>query len=467
MRVAAKGPGEAGVTAVTLTKEQQSPNQRKWWRMVRPRKVYGNHDGKAKSLGTGPPSHLTTTTAESTAMNCESHNKADITLIQSDIDISCPEPLPQSSLWDDCLRSFSQSDDEEGDQISDDGSENLTRLQKKFECRKERLRRLCNGRPLSYIKMLEAHEEAVHQVVVAHCTNQFGQNHENRQTERRKPTFLQQSWWAVLFELNHTLPASYQVLLVCMGHATFFAFFDVVMKSLYYSLIANDMATSLSIHAYHALEIILGLVLIRINGNIFYWQDDTSSYLGNVEMRNRLKLNWLDAIALKRLKGSILGSAFTMFGFYLVYMGLTHFYYSAFLCLYNIFYTWYESVSKQADLAVRANATIFATETNSTDIDVSVSPSCTVLVEHLAPGICYPEDDWLGMDNPSEAYYYKLYDYFYRFYQVMQQWLAQQLCMDTTYEWRILSLVYHGFWIALVATLIAINGDNILRYCDD
>jgi hypothetical protein len=122
---------------------------------------------------------------------------------------------------------------------------------------------------------------------------------------------------------------------------------------------------------------------------------------------------------------------------------------------------------KQAELVLRANATTSAVETNSTDIEVSVSPTCTMLVEHLTPVVCYPEDNWLGMDNHSEAYYYKLHDYFHRSYQVIQHWLAHQFCMDTTYEWRILSIVYHGFWITLVATLIASNGDNILRYCDD
>lgn len=354
---------------------------------------------------------------------------------------------------------------EQEPRVTDAGSVKLTvkRMEKKFERRKQKIGRLCTGRSQSYVKMMEAHEEAVYQVLVAKHRNRVGKSGDNRQfTDTTHASLLVQSWWMFLFEANHTLPASYVVLLVSMGHSTFYAFFDVVMRSSYHAMISSKFASSLSLDQYHAIEIIIGLVLIRLNGNIFYWQDKNSIHLANIEMHNRLKLNRWDALILKRLKGALLSSAMNMFGFYLVYLGLGHFYYSGLHSFVNFFYAWYDGFRKQAEQdlcgAVAVNTTTSSGESNDADY-VRMVPTCDMLVEQVSP-----QGDWLDVDyhNHPQCYYF-----YYDQYQQLQEWLVHHFCMDETQEWRILLIVYHGFWLIVFSTLIAAKGDNILRYCDD
>jgi hypothetical protein len=464
----AKGsPPKPSIVARTITvrPEQGTPRRRKWWKLV-----YGRRRNTCKKRDITPPTSACEypSLSSSIVRSRTTPQRADAAVQHAHHETSFRGSPSKSPLRDDCslLRAISEYEEDEGEEqglpVSWDENEKLQRLESNFQRRKQKLRLLSNGRSRAYVKMLLAGEEEAHQILVANCTigSDKGKDNVRQRTETVPSSLFLQSFRSLLFELNHTLPASYLVLLVCMGHTTFYAFLDVFMTTSYYTMISSHLTPTLNLGMFHGFEVIIGLLLIRINGNIFYWQDPTSFHLANIEMRNRLKLNRWDALIVKRLKGTLLSSAMNMFGFYLAYMGLAHFYYGGLSSFVGIFSTWYDRIWKQAETglweAARANMTPAADGTNLDRI--RFLPSCDMLVEQISPLSCSPRGDWLDVQSHYHPQYYK---------ENIQQWLVRQFCMDESQEWRILSLLYHGFWLALASTLIAVNGDNILRYCDD
>lgn len=359
------------------------------------------------------------------------------------------------------LHSFSYSDEEEDDEDDAVRSEykGFQRLKRKLHIRRQRLLRLCEGRRSSYVKLLQANDDAARAISLAIYMERHSISEEKDESsglihddsDNKDPCYPPQQseelshrkdavsrhstsskdldrgastvvrlWWMVLFEYNLTLPSFFTVMIVLLGHTTFYCTVDVLLKSLYYNVFEN----LITFDQFVVGQILLGLSLIRVNGNIFYWLSPRDYNLVRLEMQNRLSIRSRDAQFLKRIKGSVLSSAFNMFGYYFASIGVFHFYSIGQQKYLQPFEEWYVKVFLEAGGSYNSST------------GQEVKQECHHLVETVDA-----HDD-------------------------LSKWLIHYFCTDSTMEWRALVIVYHGLCLAVTAVLAAALGQNLLTFCD-
>jgi hypothetical protein len=369
------------------------------------------------------------------------------------------------SLSDDEDDRDSDEEDRDSDEESSVGSEyeGLARLERKLDLRMARLRRLSAGRRPSYVRLMETHQAAVREIAIAeykrsvrdkeepsksvHGTaadekagrTQAAPSMDEEPDDRfRHPPLYLRIWWWLLFEAHHTIPASCTLLVVCMGHLTFYSFVDILLRTCYQTLFSGIMAYS----TFVVLHIFAGFGLLRANGYLFDLLKGRSLRMVNFDMRNRLKLRHADARLLEVLKESLLGSATNMLGFYLIYNGLSFVYnqrvHPAFFKPLDELYT---SIRDEAAKQVPEGADLkfysrldFAELEAAPDGTGMEQETCSILKAYVAP----------------------------RF-----EWWFSYCCMDPFQEFRIHDVTFHGLWFLATAWVAALMGLNVLKFCDE
>jgi hypothetical protein len=330
----------------------------------------------------------------------------------------------------------------------------IQRLERKLELRRQRLRKLCAGRRSSYVQLLQANEQAASEITLTlyrerrpvQHTKTISKNKNklessspkdasrifspesiephstNTARNQQNPSMTRRIWWMTLFECHLTLPAFFTVLIILLGHATFYNALEVSLKCLFYTFFHGYM----TLEQFFLAQIAIGLLLLRMNGNAFYWLNSNDYNLVRLELQNRLTLGSMDAGFLKRIKGTVWSSALNMFGYYLACIGVYHFYYVGQLATMRPFEAWYVKIFLEA-------GGTFDPLTGQ-----EIKPPCQDIV------------DVVLSSNDS----------------ILWQWLMRYFCSDTTAEWRLIVLLYHGFWLAVTTLVAARLGHGLLTLCD-
>jgi hypothetical protein len=401
-----------------------------------------------------------------------------------DEDLSCKRSISsdESSLLD--LQSVSSWEHDDNDYDYDNGNHQeqqqqqllqseirgIKRLEQKLKLRRQRLQKLCVGRRSSFVQLVEANDVAAseitlalykekeqHQMIKKGNVMNGGDNRDDNdgslsQQQRRRqhqpvqtlshpknapittadaPVVRQQQglsimmrmWWMILFEYNLTLSCFFTVMVVLLGHTTFYSALEVTLKCVYYTVFESW----LTLDQFFLLQIMLGLGLLRINGNVFYWLNSKDYNLVRLEMQNRLKLGWWDAKFLKRIKGHRLSSAMNMFGYYLASVGVYYFYYHGQLRVLRPFEEWYVAVFRS--------------------VGGKYDPVTGQEIKVPCP------DLWGAMPSTGSDY-------------VVSKWLLDYFCNDVTAEWKLIVLLYHGLCLTITAIMAAKLGQNVLTFCD-
>mmetsp|Transcript_13618 Transcript_13618/g.31910 ORF Transcript_13618/g.31910 Transcript_13618/m.31910 type:complete len:570 (+) Transcript_13618:78-1787(+) len=322
--------------------------------------------------------------------------------------------------------------------------EGLTRLEKKLELRKERLKRLCVGQPPAYVRLLENNEDVAGKIRIA----EYIKEHPDEccdGNERNKSTIISPTGATISslpgilqFELLHTLPCAYAFFMVCLGHTVFYSTVECICRIVYQSCLKLLVTESI----FYGSLIVVGLLLQRINGGLFFYSSTTRGYLRiKMELSNRLKVGMRDARLFKHIKGTITDSSSNIFGYYLVSIGINHFYYK-----YNTEWmaqhsNWVEGIWSQATEMANAEFmeknsewerySIPGSHTDETNEQVSLS--CELAAEIVSPVIR------------------RLYSFW---------------CNDFTSEYKSVELTFHGVALLIVTGLTFRIGMNVIELCD-
>ena len=354
----------------------------------------------------------------------------------------------------------SWSDDESSMDLDCKGIE---RLRKKLIKRKRQLERLCVGRPPAYVQLLATNEEIASERKIAEYKHRHpdeegkikamsnSNSGNNNIEEEKKVSTAHQLLGMIQFEAYHTLPSFCTLLVISFGHATFFGFFECIMRILYYRFFKNILNRSM----YHFLGLICGLIHLRLNGSVFYYSTAKNFSLLKMEISNRQKLLFLDTRIWELIRGSLLSSACNMIGYYLISIGISHFYYKIYDTWMMHFEIWWENMWNMAVIQinkeVQQQQLLHQQQTafqQPTDIitcpllsdheihqpTVTVSPTCAGATEMVQSPI--------------------------------MKWLVNGWCNDLTSEYRDVQLVYHGFWLVASIILGLKVGQKLITYCD-
>lgn len=277
-----------------------------------------------------------------------------------------------------------------------------------------------------------------------------------RATQRR-PSIVRRAWWAVLFELTHSVPCVFAVWVSTVGSSTLYGAMTTALNLFHSSYLAKTMTAE----QYNLMIICLGTMLLRVNGALFDLLVGDRYTLAKIEMGNRHQLGTLDARLWKLIKGNTsLNSACNLLGYYLVYAGFCHFYYYTFPAAFDsILFPWYYKNLNMAVVQLEEEmsetrwdpnnwldeppSTCFAVfdYTNASTSDVTsrltarlqMTPSCDLLVEQVS---------------------------------LPAKWFMHYLCRDRSAEWDVSWLFYHCLAFAFAVAISFFQGSSILESCD-
>mmetsp|Transcript_6033 Transcript_6033/g.17160 ORF Transcript_6033/g.17160 Transcript_6033/m.17160 type:complete len:569 (-) Transcript_6033:307-2013(-) len=405
-------------------------------------------------------------------------NKIDHHSVEED-EICSSSSSSSSSEESSLLSSWSDSSLEGEEQLPSldisDEFEGIQRLEKKLAIRKERLKLLCVGRPAAYLQWVESNEEAAGKIRIAsykenhpdEVTNEDEHKDNDIGTDKRLPSAYpsevssttsssqtrllspllsanqSSAYWLGLlqFEALHTLPCAYAIIVVMIGHCTFYSFMEVLGKSLYKSWFNSWISPDV----YYCIFTVVGLVLMRINGHCFWYSSTNNKYsLVKMELGNRLKLGTFDARLLKRIRGSVTASACNMFGCYFVCVGINYFYYKECDRRMDSFEKWFDGIWNRATDIVNDEVTEklqqfaiinykFMADTSGS-AETRISPTCEV-----AEGLL------------SSPFVKRLYHFW---------------CTDYSNEYKSVELTYHGVSLLASMGLAFLIGQNVMTFCD-
>jgi len=325
---------------------------------------------------------------------------------------------------------------------------------------------LCVDQPPAYVLLLEMNEEVAGEIKIAEYkeknpgkeakansnsnanANGNGEDDTNGTTSSPFPESpltqkkTMSTWKGFLqFEGLHTLPSAYTVFLICVVHSAFYGVLECLSRTIYQLVLKRWVLESL----FYNSMIFLGLFLLRFNGGLFFYSRTNRDYNRiKMEMSNRLRLGMFDARFFRRIKGSITASSFNLFGYYLICIGINHFYYKYQDRWMSQHSAWFEDSWDRAVNLVNAEAlqqqeqweanfSTLATIVSSPTFE-EVTPSCEVAADMVSHSILKP---------------------FYRFW-----------CLSTSSDYECVELAFHGLCLLLSAGLAFHVGQNLMTFCD-
>ncbi|OEU16904.1 hypothetical protein FRACYDRAFT_261418 [Fragilariopsis cylindrus CCMP1102] len=389
--------------------------------------------------------------------NCETQQKSQSDDDKEGVDADDDDESEVSSLlssWSD-EEEFDDEVEEESD-VSD--CKGIDRLKKKLALRKERLKRLCVGRPPAYIRLLKNNEEVASEIEISKYKKRYpdkdndnnrknDSKNENHEEDKSLSSGYEKTWrvWLGMIQVEayHTLPCFYVICVTTFGHVTFFAFWEVMMRIVYNTFMEKLMSHSMFI----ILITFFGCCLLRINGSAFDYSSTKNHTLLRMEMRNRLIRGSFDTRLWKRIQMlPMVSSGCNMFGYYLVCIGMSHFYYKYFDGFIVQFESWWTSIYSTAiELVTDEIQQKVQQQQQPADIFVLGNIASPIIIEPVSPA-CERVADLVS--SP------------------ILKWLVIGWCSDPTQEDRNVQIVYHGFWLIISFGLAIKIGQNMMTLCD-
>jgi hypothetical protein len=372
----------------------------------------------------------------------------------------------ESSYESSLLSSWSDNSSQEGVRslpslLVQSKYEGLERLEKKLELRKKRLKHLCEGQPPAYVYLLKENEKMAGKIRIAKYLKDnpdeaskvkgHAKGDKHAKGDEASPLLESKTWRGIFqFELIHTLPCAYSVFIICAVHTVFYGFTECSCRILYgtYFIHWNFGKTSF----YNCLMLV-GLILLRFNGALFYYSTTSMDrHRAKMEMSNRLRVGMFDAVLFKRIKGNIIGSTFSMFGYYLLSIAINYYY-------TQFYYSWTGEFEKWIGVIWQ----------NSIDlINAEVEEGRKGWAESYKEPEVWAEE-YYKLEDPSTSDFkvsptciysadlvpYSFLKPFYIFW-----------CRDPTYEYKSVEIFFHGLSLCIVAFLTSRIGENFMTICD-
>jgi len=317
----------------------------------------------------------------------------------------------------------------------------LQRLEKKLALRKERLKHLCVGQPPAYVHLIERNEEIARNIKIA----KYKEQHPDEDaTLVSKPMLPKNkaidSFQGILqFEGLHTVPCAVTVFIICLGHSAFFGFVECLCRIAYHSFLKQWIAEN----KFYIILIFVGLLLLRFNGGLFFYARDRAYNLIKIEMSNRLKVGMFDARIFKLIKGSMTYSSFNMFGYYLICIGINHFY-------EGYLYVWMDQHSAWIDGIWSRAVDLANTER------IQKQNRCEHFYPLLDCVVSAPNEDISpSCEVATEIVSHPVLKYLYNFW-----------CNDVSNEYKSIEIIFHWIWLLLSACFAIHAGQNLMTYCD-
>ena len=290
-------------------------------------------------------------------------------------------------------------------------------------------------------------EEEEEEEVPPPINNNIGTKLNTQNQEQQQQPWL---WWWTLFEIHHTVPSSFKLVIICLCHLAFHGVLDATTRIVYHNIFLDYMDKQL----FSCFLIAIGLILLRANGYLWLFLNDDSYRIVKFDMHNRLRLGCTDAKVLKFFKReTIYGSAANMFGFYFVYVGLNQIFSHNYANIAKFFETWYTQTKEE--IITEQNLT--TTGANNDDIIMNNSSASSSLVFYSWDGYS------TGYSEPEHQTCLLLKQYVHP----NLQWWFQYCCTDPFQEWKVLEITYFGLLLSVVATIGGYMGLNLLELCDE
>jgi hypothetical protein len=390
------------------------------------------------------------------AINNETQLKSQSDDDEEGVDADDEDESEVSSLLSSWSDEEEYDDEVEESDVSD--CKGIERLKKKLALRKERLKRLCVGRPPAYIRLLRNNEEVASEIEISKYKKRHPDmdndnnkeddtNNENHEEDKLLSSGSEKTWrvWLGMIQVEayHTLPCFYVICVTTFGHVTFYGFWEIMMRIIYYTFMEKLMSHSI----FNILITFFGCCLLRLNGSAFDYSSTKNYTLLRMEMNNRLKRGSFDTRLWKRIQMlPVVSSGCNMFGYYLVCIGMSHFYYKYFERFIVQFESWWTSIYSTAiELVTDEIQQQVQQQQQPADIFVLGGIASPIIVEPVSPA-CERVADLVS--SP------------------ILKWLVIGWCSDPTQEDRNVQIVYHGFWLIISFGLAIKIGQNMMTLCD-
>lgn len=289
-----------------------------------------------------------------------------------------------TSFSDDSLLSAWSSSEE--DESLDSDCRGLKRVHERFRIRDRTLRRISWKKGPVYQKMLLQMELASRKHYLqerAKCgsisaSSRVSENHNNNKNDNNNlPSSL-------LFECHHLPEGIWGVLLFCVGDLALACSIDRGSK-------AGVILTGTDPYVVHAIQIVVCLMVMRLNGYMWWWLGKDSYNLVKFDLHNRVELGYWDARLMKALQSNPrlrrVNGVLNLLSLYGAYMGVYFFYIKALDKWELMVWDWYKEECDVADFPVDDDANFEVCDR----ILAELKPSLKRAVMHH---ICTDPEDW-------------------------------------------------------------------------
>jgi hypothetical protein len=283
----------------------------------------------------------------------------------------------------------------------------LDRLRVHHQHRDRRLRRMLVGKRKVYEMGLMRQEESARRSSVRAYLPESSLLEDSHSSYFS----LETMWHDVLFERHHTMHATTVIIIYSFVTTAFYLLLDSS---------ANYIKTWLCARpdVYYLGMFILGVLILRLSGNLWDWLDEESYGLVKLELHNRERLGYVDAKLHRWLRGTSLKSFANLLGFYLAYWALYNLYFVALdLVAINPLMAWYSA--KEVEL-------------RNDLLPEGVTATCDSYLEYMP-------NKYTGM-------------------------VTYQLCSDL--DWSIVQNIFHFIVFVVTVTVYAMLGESFVESVD-
>lgn len=226
------------------------------------------------------------------------------------------------------------------------------RAKKRFRRRNRRLRQLSQGKRSLYNALLWQMENASRE----HYLEERKLPKEEREQFALSPSPSMESKQSsfnnlrteFLFECFHLPEGIWSIFVFCFGNAACACVFDKISN-------IGLKLTGIGEYQFYITQILASLLVMRINGYLWWWVGHDAYRLVKFDLHNRLELGFWDAKFMKYMshpKRNAANSLINMISFYAFYTGVYFFYLKAYGNVELSIWSWYKTVGQAASLPI-------------------------------------------------------------------------------------------------------------------
>lgn len=310
---------------------------RRRWRIAASAPIDVDSNGCSSDSGNQLPTPMSVPISVSTPMegSCERNHEKDNCSVLS---IESQESLLDA--W--------STDDEES---IDEECHGLERMSKYFEIRDRIFDRITAQKRGSYRAMLREHELASREQFMRR--HGLGLSSVDSNAERQPLVEGSLVRYRIvnhlIFEGHHTAGGMWAVLFCCLGSATFYYGFEVLISKTINFGVSHGVSSNIC----NIILIATSLLLMRLNGYMWEFINHESYRLVKFDMHNRLQLGYFDARIMKWLSSprlATLNAFISVCAFYGVYSGVLYFYFELLGGCEDSLWQWYARKEQEVAL---------------------------------------------------------------------------------------------------------------------